>query len=70
MFCSKTPENKINQIQKRALGMVYNEPNLNLDKLVELDKSTTIHIKNIITLLTEVYKTTRRENPILNKIHE
>ena len=49
--------------------MVYNEPNLNLDKLVEPDKSTTIHIKNIITLLTEVYKTTRGENPIfMNKI--
>ena len=56
MFCSKTLQNKINQIQKRALRIVYNEPNLNLDKLVELDKSTTIHIKNIITLLTEVYK--------------
>ena len=54
MFCSKTLQNKINQIQKRALRIVYNEPNLNLDKLVELDKSTTIHIKNIITLLTEV----------------
>ena len=64
MFCSKTLQNEINQIQKRALPIVYNEPNLNLDKLVELEKSITIHIKNIITLLTEVYKTTRGENPI------
>ena len=69
MFCSKTLQNKLNQIQKRALRVVYNEPNLNLDKLAELDKSTTIHIKNIITLLTEVYKTTRGKNPIFtNKI--
>ena len=69
MFCSKRLQNKINQMQKRALRIVYNEPNLNLDKLVELDKSTTIHIKIIITLLTEVYKTTRGENPIfMNKI--
>ena len=65
MFYSKTLQNKINQIQKRALCIVYNQPNLNLDKLVELDKSTTIHIKNIITLLTEVYKTTRGEIPFL-----
>ena len=64
MFCSKTLQNKINQIRKRALRIVYNEPNLNLDKLVELDNSITIHIKNIITLLTEVYKTTSGENPI------
>ena len=69
MFYNKTLQNKINRIQKRALRIAYNEPNLNLDKLVELDKITTIHIKNIITLLTEVYKTTRRENPIfMNKI--
>ena len=59
----------MNQIQKRALRIVYNEPNLNLDKLVELDKSTTILIKNIITLLTEVDQNTREENPIfMNKI--
>ena len=69
MFYSKTLQNKINQIQKRALRLVYNEPKLNLEKLVELDKSTTIHIKNIIALLTKVYKTTSWENPIfMNKI--
>ena len=67
MFCCKTLHNKINQVQKRALCIVYNEANLNLDKLVELDKSTTIHIKNIITLLTEVYTTPRGENPIFIK---
>ena len=45
------------------------EPNLNIDKLVELRKSTTIHIKKIMTLLTQVNKTTRGENPIfMNKI--
>ena len=69
MFCSKPLQNKINQIQKRALRLVYNEPSLNLDKLVELGKSTTIHIKNIITLLIELYKTASGENPIfMNKI--
>ena len=69
MFCSNTLQNKINQIQKRALRIVYNKQNLNPDKLVELDKSTTIHIKNIVTLPTEVYTTTRGENPIFtNKI--
>ena len=56
-------------MQKRALLIIYNEPNLNLDKLIKLGKSTTIHIKIIITLITEVYKTTRGENPIfMNKI--
>ena len=69
MFCSKTLQNKINQIQKRALRIVYNEPNLNLDKLVKVDNSATIQIKNKITVLTEVGKTRRGENPIfMNKI--
>ena len=67
MLCSKTLQNKINP--KRALHKVYNKPNLNLDKLVELDKSTTFHIKKMITSLTEVYKTTSGDNPIfINKI--
>ena len=67
MLCSKTLQNKINP--KRALHKVYNKPNLNLDKLVELDKSTTFHIKKMITPLTEVYKTTSGDNPIfINKI--
>ena len=42
-------------MQKRALRTVSNDPNLNFDKLVELEKRTTIHVKNIITPLTEVY---------------
>ena len=52
MFCSKTLQNKINQIQKGALRIVHNEPNLNLDKVVELDESASIHIKNIINSVT------------------
>ena len=53
IICSKTIQNIINQIQKRAPLIVCNEPNLNIDKLVELDKSITIHIKNITTLFYE-----------------
>ena len=68
LSCSKTLQNKINKIQKRAPRIAYNVANLYLDKLVELDDTTTIHIKNIITLLTEVYKATSGESPIfINK---
>ena len=51
MFCNKTLQNKINQIQKRPLRIVHNEPNLNLDKLVELGRSITIHIKFVHALV-------------------
>ena len=68
MFCSKSLQSRLNQIQIK-LCLIYNELNLNLDKLAEPDKSTNIHIKNVITLLTELHKTTRGEYPIfMNKI--
>ena len=68
--CSVVKHCKINKsnTKKRALRIMYNEPNLNLDKLADLTRST-IHINNVITLLTEVHKTTRMENPIfMNRI--
>ena len=66
IICSKTLQNIINQIQKRAPLIVCKEPNLNIDKLVELDKNITIHIT---TLLSEVYKPTSGENPtFMNKM--
>ena len=47
IFCSKTLQNIINQIQKRPPRIVHNKSNLNLDNLVEREKSTTIHNKNL-----------------------
>ena len=47
IFCSKTLQNIINQIQKRPPRIVHNKPNLNLDNLVEREKSTTIRNKNL-----------------------
>ena len=63
MLCNKNLENTIDQIHRRALRIVSNRPTLNLDQLVELDETTIIHKKIIITLLTEVLKATRGENP-------
>ena len=47
IFCSKTLQNIINQIQKRPARIVHNKPNLNLDNLVEREKSSTIRNKNL-----------------------
>ena len=64
MFCSKSLQSRLNQIQIK-LCLIYNELNLNLDKLAEPDKITNIHIKNVITLLSELHKTARGEYPII-----
>lgn len=63
MLCNKNLENTIDQIHRRALRIVSNRPTLNLDQLDELDETTIIHKKIIITLLTEVLKAIRGENP-------
>ena len=63
MFCSKKANAAIDKIQKRALRIVYNEPHMSLQQLIEKDKGMSIHTKNIITLLTEIYKPDKGENP-------
>ena len=45
MFCNKKLQNKIDRLQERALKIIYNEPILNLDELVELENSTKTHTK-------------------------
>ena len=37
--------------------MVYNEPYISLEELVNLDRGISIHSKHINTLLTAIYKT-------------
>ena len=45
MFCSKTGRKKIEQIQKRGLRIVYNEPHLSLEKLLIRDQSISVNRK-------------------------
>ena len=63
MFCGRTLQDQIDKIQKRALRILYNEPNLSLNDILEQKQCINIHTKNIITLLTEIYKTFNDENP-------
>ena len=63
MFCSKTGHKKIEQIQKRGLGIVYNEPHMLLEELLIYDQGNSVHRKHINTLLTEIYKIFSGENP-------
>ena len=63
MFCNKTNYKKIEKIQKRGLRIVYNEPQMSLEELLNRDQGLSVHCKHIITLLTEIYKTFAEENP-------
>ena len=56
MFCSKTSYKQIEQILKRGLRIVYNEPHMSLDELLILAQGISVHRKQIDTLLTEIYE--------------
>ena len=56
MFHSRSLNNKVNRIRKRALRITYKEKSSSFQKLPEKDNSVTIHHRNIKILATETYK--------------
>ena len=57
MCHSSGPNNKINNIHKRALRIVYQDKKSTLQEdLLEKDNSVPIHKKNLQYLATEIYK--------------
>ena len=56
MFCSRTTNNKINSLHKRALRLIYEDYNATFEELLEIDGSFSFHHFNIQTLLIEIYK--------------
>ena len=63
MFCSKTANNKINKVHKRALRLKYNNKTANLDELLIMSKTQNIHVRNIHSLMREVYLSINQLNP-------
>ena len=53
----------INEAHKKALRVVYNKPQHTLDELLKLNKGSTIHAKNLRTLMCEIYKCLHEQNP-------
>ena len=63
MFCNKKSNDKINRAHKRALGAIYMSRNLPIQDLLSIDGSVSIHMKNLRTLMIEVYKSLNHLNP-------
>ena len=63
MFCSKTLNSLINKTHKKALRLVYQKKNATLDELLKIDKSKPIHVKNLHSLMCEIFKTLNSLNP-------
>ena len=56
MFHTKQLKNRINSLHGKALRVTYQDRNSSFSKLLNLDKSVSIHYRNIKYLLTEIYK--------------
>ena len=48
MFCSKTSFKRIEQIQKRGLRIVCNEPHMTPEELLIRDQGISVHRKHIL----------------------
>ena len=56
MFHTKQLNNRINSLHEKALRVRYQVRNSSFSELLNLDKSISIHYKNMKYLLTEIYK--------------
>ena len=70
-FCSRRSNHLINKLQERTLRMAYNDFNSSFSELLEIANESTIHIRNLKFLLTEVYKFLNGLSPpIMNELFQ
>ena len=70
-FCSRRSNHLINKLQERALRIAYNDFNSSFSELLEMANESTIHIRNLKFLLTEVYKFLNGLSPpIMNEVFQ
>ena len=53
MFHTKELNGRINSLHEKALRLIYQNRNLSFDELLKLDKSVSIHYRNLQYLLTD-----------------
>ena len=71
MCYSRTRNNKINKLHKRAPRLIYNHRQLTYEELFDKDNSFSIHHRNLQVFATETYKVHSYIAPdIMNDIFE
>ena len=69
MFYSCIINDKINRLHERCLRLLYGDKSSSFEKILEQDKSVTVHIRNLQILATEMFKVYRNISaPIFSEI--
>ena len=69
IFCSRRSNHLINKLQERAIRIAYNDFNSSFSEFLKMANESTIHIRNLKFLLTEVYKFLNGLSPpIMNEV--
>ena len=64
MFHSRTVEQNLSRIHEKTLRLIYlNQNKLTSQKLLEKNKTVSIHQRNLQTLATEIYKAKKKICP-------
>ena len=63
MFCQKTSYKKIESVQKRALRLVFSEPEKPFKEILETYNENTVHCMHLVLLATEIFKMFLMLNP-------
>ena len=67
MTHNKKLKKKISKVHERALRIVYGEHKTKFSELFNIDKSVTIHQRNLQYLLIEIYKVKKGISPTIMK---
>ena len=69
MIHNRNLNKKINKVHERGLRIVYGDHNTRFSELLNIDKSVTIHQRNLQYLLIEIYKVNKSfSSMLMNKI--
>ena len=63
MFHTKQLNNRINNLHEKTLRVIYQNGKSFFNELLNLDKSVSIHYRNIKFLLTEIYRVKMGPSP-------
>ena len=64
-FRSRQTNHLINKLQESTLRVIYNDYDSSFSEFLEMSNESTLHIKNVKVLMTEIYKFVNDLSPLV-----